>query len=141
MMKFVTAGLALAGSLFVAVPTLAQDERQIDSFEHNKGEQELAQLLEGRVAGEPQRCFFEGRNPRLKIVEGTALVFGRGRTIWVNRTLRPSDINDDDRLIVRKFVGSRTCRNDIVTTENRFNGFSTGTLFLTDFVPYRLPES
>ncbi len=108
--------------------------------EKKSGEDRLAEMLEGRVAGEPQRCIadFAGRT-RLQVIDGTALVYGRGNTIYVNRTRHPDRIDDDDVLVTRRF-GSQLCRLDLVTTVDRFSGFYSGNVFLTDFVPYTKVE-
>lgn len=104
--------------------------------EKKSGEEKLAEILEGREAGEPQSCisdFGPGRN--LKVIDGTALVYGRGRTVYVNVTRDPDDIDDDDVLVTRRY-GSQLCKLDIVTKVDRFNGFYSGNVFLSDFVPY-----
>ena len=60
----------------------------------------------------------------------------------MNRTRAPQTLDNDDVLVIRKFgSGSRLCRLDQVSTRDRFNGFYTGNIFLTDFVPYRRVET
>lgn len=104
--------------------------------EKKSGEEELAELLEGREAGEPTSCISDfGPSRDLRIIDGTALVYGRGRTIYVNVTRNPEDIDDDDVLVTRRY-GTQLCRLDIVTKVDRFSGFYAGNVFLTDFVPY-----
>lgn len=103
--------------------------------ERPTGEQELARLLEGRVAGEAQSCVDTFRNRDTKIVDGTAVVVGRGKTIWVNVPQNAADLDDDDLIVTRQF-GTRWCRTDIVHTADRYAGFQTGAIFLGDFVPY-----
>ena len=102
------------------------------------GEAQLAKLLEGRVAGQPTSCIRTYSNNDMKKIEGTALVFGRGDTIYVNRTTDPASIDEDDALLIRKMgTGSELCRTDIITTFEPSAHFYTGNVFLTDFVPYR----
>ncbi|TCD06493.1 hypothetical protein EYB45_01870 [Erythrobacteraceae bacterium CFH 75059] len=103
-----------------------------------RGQEQLARLLEGRVAGEPQRCVRTFPNRNLQIIEGTAIVIRDGNTVWVNTTRDPAALNDNDALLIRNFgtVG-QLCRLDPVTTFDRITGFYTGNIFLTDFVPYR----
>lgn len=108
----------------------------------NKGEAELAKLLEGRVAGKPTSCISGLSNQRVRTIEGTAYVYGSGRTIWVQRTRDPSQIDDRDALVVQRFGGTQMCRFDQMTTVDRINGFFTGVVFFEDFVPYtRLTSS
>ncbi|XUU61614.1 hypothetical protein ACRAQ6_04910 [Erythrobacter sp. HA6-11] len=104
--------------------------------EKKTGEEELAELLEGREAGEPTSCISDFRTGRdLRVIDGTALVYGRGKTIYVNRTRNPKRIDDDDVLVSRRY-GSQLCRQDIITRVDRGSGFYNGNVFLTEFVPY-----
>jgi hypothetical protein len=130
MRKLITAvaisALALTGSV-------AQAERQ-------SGEEELAELLDGRVAGEPTRCISTWRNGNLSIIDNTAIVYRDGRTIYVNETRHPQSLDWSDVLVIERTTGSQLCKLDRVTTIDRGGGFFTGVVFLTDFVPYTLPE-
>ena len=130
---------ALAAGLAFAAPVQARDERRDtrEAMGMTKGEERLAKMLEGRVAGEPQTCIHDFQSRGTTIIDRTALVFKVGDTLWVNRTRNPDAIDDDDRLVIRKFNATRTCRYEPVTTQQRQTGFYTGNLFLTDFVPYR----
>lgn len=101
------------------------------------GEEQLAKLIEGRVAGEPQRCLptLSGSTP-LTVIDKTAIVYKQGNKVWVNRTAHPEDLDDDDILVIRKFGSSSLCRSDLITQADRFTGMFSGTIFLQDFVPY-----
>lgn len=125
--------IATAALGLIAPPLAAADEPQ---QEQTEGEQELAKLLEGRVAGEPVRCINTFGNQNLRIIDETALVYGRGDTIYVNRTKHPEDIDDDEILVIKRFGGSQLCRLDNVTTVDRFSHMFSGVIFLDDFVPY-----
>jgi hypothetical protein len=115
--------------MLLASPAAIADEKPT-------GEQELEKLLEGRVAGEPQRCIRQHVSDRVRVIDRTAYVYGRGETIYVQRTRNPEDIDDDDVLIVRKFGSSDLCRLDQITKTDRTGGFFTGAVFFEDFVPY-----
>jgi hypothetical protein len=134
------AGLALAGA--VAMPAIAQNDSQGDvettteAAPQTEGEKRLAKLLEGRVAGEPQRCIRTTPNMPMETIDGTAYVYGRGTTIYVQRTQNPEDIDESDTLISRRFSASEICRLDMFTTADRVLGFFTGAVFFVDFVPY-----
>jgi hypothetical protein len=103
------------------------------------GEAELAQMLQGRVAGAPVECITTyGSGNDMRVIDRTALVFGRGNTIYVNRTQDPRSVDDNDVLVIRKFgSGSQLCRTDIITTLDRGSRMYSGNVFLTRFVPYR----
>lgn len=126
-LKTALAALAVGGLL--AAPALQARERI-------SGEEKLAKMLEGRVAGEPENCIRTFPSPQLTVIEGTALVYKQGRTLWVNRTDYPRDIDRQDALLTRQF-SNQLCSVDIVTTFDRNAGFYTGNIFLSEFVPYR----
>lgn len=134
------AGLGLAGA--VAMPALAQNDSQGDvettaeAAPQTEGEKRLAKLLEGRVAGKPLRCIRTTPNMPMEAIEGTAYVYGRGTTIYVQRTQNPEDIDESDALVSRRFSASEVCRLDVFTTADRVLGFFTGAVFFVDFVPY-----
>ena len=118
---------ALAGVALVAGPSVAR--------ERLTGDQKLAKLLEGRVAGEPRNCINTRVNTDSQVIDKTAVVYGHGRTIWVNVPANARDLDSDDALLIRQ-TGTQLCRQDIVTTFDSSGGFYTGNLFLGDFVPY-----
>lgn len=123
------ATLAVAGAL--AAPAVADADKP-------RGEAKLARMLEGREAGQPASCINTMRNVSMQIIDDTAIVVRDGRTLWVNRTAHPRGLDSDDFLVIRHFgTGSRLCRLDSVTTQDRTGGFFTGAVFLEDFVPYR----
>lgn len=137
-LRALTAGGAVAAlALVVAPPLLAENH---GDHTMTKGEQELAELLEGRVAGEPQRCIRMTPTERMHVIDDTAYVYGRGRTIYVQRTRHPDQIDDNDTLVSRRFSASQLCKLDTMTTIDAHNGFFTGVVFFEDFVPYTRVE-
>jgi hypothetical protein len=137
---------AAAATLALALPAAAQDqgspdvetkaEAEAEAAPMTKGEQRLAKLLEGRVAGEPVRCIRTFPNMPMQTIEKTAYVYGRGKTIYVQRTANPGDIDEGDALVSQRFSASELCRLDQMTTVDRVLGFFTGVVFFEDFVPY-----
>ena len=138
----VVIGSAAAVSLAVVLPAGAQSgsepevEAASDAVAPTKGEQELAKLLEGRVAGEPVSCIRSFRSERFKTIEGTAYVYGRGKTIYVQRTKHPESIDSRDTLVVLRYNPTEICRHDQTTKIDRITGIFTGVVFYDDFVPY-----
>ena len=128
--------LSAAAVGLLAAPAVQAD----DHGEMTKGEARLAEMLEGRVAGEPQSCINTFGARGITQIDDTALVYRSGDTIWVNYTRTPESIDDNDYLVIRKFSGSQLCRTDQIETRDRFGNFFSGVIFLEDFVPYRLPE-
>ena len=111
-----------------------------DMARAEKGEMELAELLEGRVAGEPENCINTFGNRNLTMIDQTAVTYRAGDTIWVARATDPRSIDEDDILLIEKFGGSQLCTTDQIKTVDRTGGFLTGFIRLESFVPYRLPE-
>ena len=129
MAKSITTALIIAGALAVTACASTTAGTRAE-----RGEAELARLLEGRVAGEPQSCIPAWRSANLQVIDDTALVYDAGRTIYVARPAQPQSLDSDDILIVER-TGSQLCKQDVVRTIDQ-SGFMTGIIFLGDFVPY-----
>ena len=99
-------------------------------------EQRLEKLLEGRVAGKPTTCISMSDTRDMEIIDGVALLYRSGSTLYVNRPKNPKDIDSDDILVIRP-TGSQLCRLDMIHTVDRIGHFTTGFINLNDFVPYR----
>lgn len=119
------ASLAFAG----AAPAFAD--------EPTPGEAELAEMLEGRVAGEPVDCLSESQRDSIQIVENTAIVFRDGDTLWVNRPAAAQFLSRSDLPVFHQF-SSQLCRLDQVELRDRLgSGTIPGPrLALGEFVPY-----
>jgi hypothetical protein len=100
------------------------------------GEEKLAKLLEGREAGKPVSCLSLSQARDVQVIDGTALVYGSGRTIYVNRTDFPKNLDSDDILVSRPH-GSQVCSLDLIRLRDRSSHTFTGFVSLKDFVPYR----
>lgn len=147
-------GLFSGLSLVAAAPALAQDDEAGDppietsaedsaekSTRASKGAKRLARMLEGRVAGEPQNCIRNMPTDRMTTIHKTAYVFGRGNTIFVQRTTRPRQINDRETLVTRRFgSAAQLCRQDVATTIDPLSQIFTGAVMFEDFVPYTRSE-
>lgn len=123
-------------SLAAAALTLLAAPAQADETV-TRGAAELAKILDGRVAGEPERCIRTIGNRNINQIDETALVYRDGDTVWVNYTRNPESIDDSDVMVIRRFNGTSLCRTDQIDLVDRFNGFFTGVIFLDDFIPYR----
>jgi len=126
--------LALAALAGLAAPLSAT--AQADAPQLTKGEMKLAEMLEGRVPGEPESCLSRrAQRDDIEVIDGTALVFGRGKTIWVSVPRRPASLDDRDILVTRTF-GSQLCTSDVISTLDSSGHFYNGNIFLGEFVPY-----
>lgn len=132
---------AAALTLLTGAPATAGDASPDEAGQElSKGEARLAKMLEGREAGEPVNCINSLAHQRVTTIDDTAYVYGRGKTIYVQRTTRPQDIDRDDVLVLERFSGSQLCRQDIANTVERYSGFFTGAVRFEDFVPYTRVE-
>lgn len=118
------AALAVTGAS-VSAETLAE-----------KGEKRLAEMLEGRTAGTPVSCISTPRSNRLDVIENVGVVYDAGDTIYVSRPADPKSLGRSDVLVIERF-GSQLCKQDVIRTIDRYAGFVTGVVMLSDFVPYK----
>ncbi|WP_247711661.1 hypothetical protein [Qipengyuania aurantiaca] len=126
----------------VAITMLAAPAVQAeDQAELTKGEMKLAKMLDGRVAGEPERCIRTIGSRSITRIDDTALVYRDGDTIWVNYTRSPGAIDDSDYMVIDRFSATSLCRTDRITTYSRAGNFFSGVIFLDDFVPYRAADA
>jgi hypothetical protein len=101
-----------------------------------KNEAKLTKLLEGRTAGTPVSCIPSYKSDELQVIEGVAMVYGKGDTVYVARPTDPKSLGWNDVIVINRF-GGQLCHTDIIRTVDRSSGFTTGVLFLQQFVPYK----
>lgn len=94
-------------------------------------------MLAGRTAGEPQSCISAFADDRLTVSVEAAVVYDAGDTIYVARSDNPRTLDTQTVLVIER-TGNRLLKQDFVRTVDRTLGFTTGVVFLGDFVPYRL---
>lgn len=99
-------------------------------------EQRLEKLLEGREAGKPRSCISNMDSRDMQVIDGTALVYRSGSTLYVNRPRNAEDLDSDDIMVIRTH-GGQFCRLDMVNMVDRTGHFTTGFVSLGDFVPYK----
>lgn len=101
-----------------------------------EGEARLAEMIQGKTAGEGQSCIPAAISSRLTVIDETAVVYDAGETVWVARPQNPRSLDDRDVLVIERTSG-QLCKQDIVRTIDRTLGYSTGAVFLGDWIPYR----
>lgn len=127
-MRKIAIAIATTVALLGAAPVVAKPKLT--------PQQELEKLIAGRVAGKPVHCISNFDTREMRILNKTAIVYGRGDTIWVNVPRNAADLDDDD-ILVTHTTGSQLCNLDIVRTVDRVSHFPSGSISLGDFVPYR----
>ena len=125
----------IAAAAVAAVPAAATAREKLAP------EAQLAKLLEGRVAGEPRSCIRTIGSRNLNQIDGTALTYRDGDTVWVNYTRNPADIDDSEIMVIKRFSSTSLCRSDQIRLVDRTAGFLSGLIFLDDFVPYTKVDS
>jgi hypothetical protein len=106
------------------------------SGHNDSGEARLARMLAGRTAGAPVSCITTTRSNKMEVIDGVAVVYDAGKTIYVARPTDPRMLGRNDALVLDRFSPSRLCVPESMKTVDRYDGFHTGVVFLKDFVPY-----
>jgi predicted pyridoxine 5'-phosphate oxidase superfamily flavin-nucleotide-binding protein len=111
----------------LTIPAQAQDRGRED---------ELARLLQGRVAGEPVRCVNQRLARTTRIVNGTAFVYRIGNVLYVNRPRVGAETLDRRYALVTRRNSSLLCAGDPVQSTDLYSGI-TKLVIPDDFIPYR----
>jgi hypothetical protein len=99
-------------------------------------QQQLDKLLAGRTAGKPVECISLLDSHDTEVIDRTAIVYGRGRTIYVNVPNNASSLNHDDVMVTKIRGSSQLCKLDTVQLHDRSSHFYRGFVGLNQFVPY-----
>ena len=95
--------------------------------------------LIGRTAGAPRDCVPIRPTENLRIADDrTTLIYGSGKTIWVNALGPGCSFGINDILIFEPTVSSY-CRGDIVRSVDRDSHIPGPSCVLGDFVPFTRP--
>jgi hypothetical protein len=122
--------LALAAFASAALPAAVSAERRTP-------EAQLARAIEGRVEGKPTRCLHNLRFTSSRIIDGTAIIYESGGTLWVNRPRGGARSLDQWDVLVTRQFSSELCSGDVVQLYDTSSRMQTGAVFLGEFVPYR----
>jgi hypothetical protein len=127
--KLIPALLAI-GAFAVSMPAVAaRDDSQ-------RGEANLAKILDGRSAGKPVKCLDPSQRRNMQVVDRTALVFKDGDTYYVNRPDGVNFLTWGD-IPVFNVWGSELCSKDIVHLHDSSTFMPGATMVMGEFVPYR----
>lgn len=102
-----------------------------------RGEEKLAQILEGRTPGEPVRCLGRYEHRNMQVVDGTALVFRAGDTVYVNRPGGARFLDVFDIPVFELYGSSRLCARDQATLYDSASAIPGGFVVLNEFIPYQ----
>ena len=120
---------ALAAALALGSAPLAAETRA------ERGEARLAEMIEGRTAGEARSCISAMDSNRIRVIDHVGVVYETAGTVWVARVSDPRQLDSFDVPIFERH-GSQLCKTDVIRTVDRSTGMHSGSVFLGDFVPY-----
>ena len=123
MLKFLLIAAAIVAIPATAAPRDPPDVR-------------LDKLLAGRVSGKPIGCISLRSIQSSAIIEGRAIVYRIGRTLYVNEPRSGADTLRVGDVLLTKTHGSQLCSIDTVQLIDRGSRFNRGFVFLGKFVPY-----
>lgn len=108
-----------------------------------RAERELADALQGRVAGPPQRCISNFPNTQAQVIDDWTILYDEGATIYVQNPRGGCiGIGTGSRTLVARQVGtSQMCEDDINETINLQTGIGGAPCVFGPFVPYTKPEA
>lgn len=104
--------------------------------DNSRGEAKLAKAIEGRTAGKPVSCISMHNITSSEVIDGTAILYRVGRTVYVNTPRVGQSSLDSDDIMVSKTWGSQLCSLDTIRMIDRSSRFQTGFVGLGEFVPY-----
>jgi hypothetical protein len=127
-MHKILASLILAAAVS-AVPASAADQKT--------PQEKLDRLLTGRVAGKPTSCISLATATSSEVIDGKAIVYRVGGTLYVNEPRSGADTLNSDDVLVTETYGSNLCSIDTVKLFDRTTRIPHGFVILGDFVPYK----
>ena len=107
----------------------------------SKGEAQLANLLKGRTAGEPVECLPPARTMPSRTIDQTAIVYGRGSTLYVQRTQAPQLLDRNTYLVSMLGQTNRFCRMDQFNVVDGMLGIPVAAVVFEKFIPYTRTRS
>jgi hypothetical protein len=106
------------------------------SSDKSQGEAKLAKALEGRMAGTPVDCIQLRDIRSSRIIEGTAILYDTGSTLYLNRPDSGASWLDDNDVLVTDTHSSQLCSIDVVCLFDNASRTPDGSAGLGKFVPY-----
>ena len=128
-----TKSMLIAGCLGLLAGTGAAVAGPSDN---SQGEAKLAKALEGRVAGAPVDCIQLRDIRSSRIIDGTAILYDTGTTLYLNRPDSGASWLDDNDVLVADTHSSQLCSIDVVRLFDNASHTPDGSVGLGKFIPY-----
>jgi hypothetical protein len=106
-----------------------------------RAEAKLAKALEGRVAGTPVDCIQLRDIQSSRIIDGTAILYDTGTTLYLNRPASGASWLNDNDVLVTDTHSSQLCSIDIVRLFDNASHMPNGSVGLGKFIPYTKPKN
>ena len=135
---------ALKSTLIAATVLLAScSTAPVEQVRSPQAERELADALEGRVAGPPQRCISNFPNTQVQVVDDWTILYDEGATIYVqNPRGSCTGLGNGSRTLIARQVGtSQMCDGDINETTDLRTGVGGAPCVFGPFIPYTKPKA
>ncbi len=124
--------LLLASGAILASGTIAHAKTQTP-------DEQLARLIEGRMAGKPQDCLMQRDIRASRIIDGKAIVYETSSgTVYVNTPTGASSLHRDSVMLTDTH-SDQLCSMDIVKLLDPSTHMQAGSVGLGKFVPYTKP--
>lgn len=134
--RFVVTATASIAGLTACTTNVVEPARS------ERATRELDRRLEGRIAGEPQRCISSDRARDMAVIDSNTVLFREsGRRIW--RTAMQggcSGLGSVGRALVTTRSSGQLCRGDIGRLVDTSTRMMVGTCSFGDFIPYTRPN-
>lgn len=125
-----TLATLLTGAAFALTGTTAALAGTVE-----ESEAKVARMLDGREAGTPVSCIPALRGSRVDVIEHVGIVYYAGDTIYLARASNANQLDHDDIVVIDRH-SAQLCTTDMMRTVDRYQYYTTGSVFLEDFVPY-----
>ena len=124
------ASLSIAACATASTRDTSADDRQ------------LAQAIDGRVAGKPQNCIEISRVQGPEAIGDRTVVYRQsGRRVWISHLQEACPALRGDRILIVRSFGNQICRLDRFDLVSRDSPIPSGFCFFGDFTPYdRAPK-
>lgn len=106
-----------------------------------KAQARLAQLLDGKVAGQPQSCLPNYRANDMIVIDDYTIAFRDGANrVWVTKPMGGCNLlgTGSYTLVTRQVGAMGLCRGDIGQVVDLTTKATVGSCVLGDFVPYTM---
>lgn len=101
----------------------------------------LAQMLDGKVAGQPQSCLPSYRADNMTVIDDRTIVFRDSPSrVWVMHPQNECNLlSAGPYALVTRTSTAQLCRGEIGQVVDTMSGTTVGSCVMGDFVPYARP--